>query len=140
ADVECAVDGDDLLVVGRNGAVRGGGTVRTHLDHRIAMSFLVMGLATESPMRVDDERMIATSFPTFRSSMAALGAQFALRAAFNVQPLRLSHDHCDRWSGRLRQGHLGSRSFGSFAAASPGHGPALSGDRRVTARCRQENR
>jgi 3-phosphoshikimate 1-carboxyvinyltransferase len=77
ADVECAVDGDDLLVVGRNGAVRGGGTVRTHLDHRIAMSFLVMGLATESPMRVDDERMIATSFPTFRSSMAALGAQFA---------------------------------------------------------------
>jgi 3-phosphoshikimate 1-carboxyvinyltransferase len=75
--VECAIEGDDLLVMGCNGAVKGSGTVRTHLDHRIAMSFLVMGLATENPMSVDDERMIATSFPTFRSSMAALGARFA---------------------------------------------------------------
>jgi 3-phosphoshikimate 1-carboxyvinyltransferase len=77
ANVECTIEGEDLRVGGRNGTVSGGGTVRTHLDHRIAMSFLVMGLATENPMRVDDERMIATSFPTFRSSMAALGAQFA---------------------------------------------------------------
>ena len=66
---------DDLLVEGRGGAVRGGGgPVRTHLDHRIAMSFLCLGLAAESPVTIDDETMIGTSFPTFRASMAALGA------------------------------------------------------------------
>ena len=54
--------------------VRGGGTVATHLDHRIAMSFLVMGLATQDPMTVDDGAMIATSFPTFIPLMRELGA------------------------------------------------------------------
>lgn len=46
AGVTCAIEGDDLVVEGSGRAVRGGGTVATHLDHRIAMSFLVMGLAT----------------------------------------------------------------------------------------------
>ena len=41
----------------------GGGTVSTHMDHRIAMSFLTMGLAAENPVTVDDVAMIATSFP-----------------------------------------------------------------------------
>lgn len=49
--------------------------VRTHLDHRIAMSFLVMGLASEHPVTVDDARMIATSFPEFMDLMAGLGAK-----------------------------------------------------------------
>jgi len=64
--------GDDLLVEG--GTPRGGGLVATHLDHRIAMSFLVMGLASKDPMRIDDGAMIATSFPNFRPLMASLGA------------------------------------------------------------------
>ena len=49
--------------------------VKTHLDHRIAMSFLVMGLASEHPVTVDDARMIATSFPEFMDLMAGLGAK-----------------------------------------------------------------
>jgi len=69
------IEGDDLIVTG--GAVKGGGTVATHLDHRIAMSFLVMGLASDHPVTADDETMIATSFPQFRPLMAALGAVFA---------------------------------------------------------------
>ena len=75
AGVEHAIEGDDLIVRGR-GSAPGGGLVATHLDHRIAMSFLVMGLASEQPMTIDDETMIATSFPTFRPAMAALGADF----------------------------------------------------------------
>ena len=50
--------------------------VATHLDHRIAMSFLVMGLACREPMTVDDAAMIATSFPEFRAVMERLGARF----------------------------------------------------------------
>jgi 3-phosphoshikimate 1-carboxyvinyltransferase len=75
--VEHAIEGDDLIVIGGDGAARGGGEVATHLDHRIAMSFLVMGLASRQPMRVDDERMIATSYPAFRADMARLGADIA---------------------------------------------------------------
>ena len=66
--------GDDLVVEG--GAVRGGGEVETKLDHRIAMSFLVMGLASQAPMRVDDAATILTSFPNFQALMTSLGATF----------------------------------------------------------------
>jgi 3-phosphoshikimate 1-carboxyvinyltransferase len=69
------IEGDDLIVVGAP-RVRGGGVVATHLDHRIAMSFLVMGLASDQPVWVDDAAMIATSFPTFRPEMERLGAKF----------------------------------------------------------------
>ncbi|MDO6962320.1 3-phosphoshikimate 1-carboxyvinyltransferase [Rhizobium alvei] len=54
---------------------RSGAAVKTHLDHRIAMSFLVMGLASEHPVTVDDSRMIATSFPEFMGLMTGLGAK-----------------------------------------------------------------
>jgi 3-phosphoshikimate 1-carboxyvinyltransferase len=74
AGVRHEIEGDDLIVHGQNGVVRGGGTVATHLDHRIAMSFLVMGLATQDAMTVDDGAMIATSFPTFIPLMRELGA------------------------------------------------------------------
>jgi 3-phosphoshikimate 1-carboxyvinyltransferase len=74
AGVPHRIEGDDLIVEGAGGTVAGGGTVATHLDHRIAMSFLVMGLATRDPMTVDDGRMIQTSFPTFIPLMRGLGA------------------------------------------------------------------
>jgi 3-phosphoshikimate 1-carboxyvinyltransferase len=73
--VDCEIIGDDLIV--RGGRVAGGGMVETHLDHRIAMSFLVMGLASESKVVIDDETMIATSFPSFRVLMERLGARFS---------------------------------------------------------------
>ncbi|MDX1581465.1 MAG: 3-phosphoshikimate 1-carboxyvinyltransferase, partial [Alphaproteobacteria bacterium] len=54
----------------------GGGEVETFYDHRIAMSFLVMGLASEAAVSVDDDSAIATSFPGFYQVMSALGARF----------------------------------------------------------------
>ncbi len=75
--VDHAIEGDDLIVRGGGGRAAGGGTVATHLDHRIAMSFLVMGCASDKPVTVDDDRMIATSFPSFGPLMAGLGADFA---------------------------------------------------------------
>jgi 3-phosphoshikimate 1-carboxyvinyltransferase len=74
AGVACRIEGDDLVVEGGDGRVPGGGMVATHLDHRIAMSFLVMGLAAQAPMTVDDATMIATSFPAFAGLMTGLGA------------------------------------------------------------------
>jgi 3-phosphoshikimate 1-carboxyvinyltransferase len=67
--------GDTLAVKG-SPKVRGGATIATHMDHRIAMSFLVLGLAAEEPVIVDDASMIATSFPEFRGLMQRLGASF----------------------------------------------------------------
>ncbi len=76
-------EGEDWWIVqGRgHGDVPGGATVETRLDHRIAMSFLVMGLATNRPMTVDDGRVIATSFPVFEGLMTGLGATFERVAA-----------------------------------------------------------
>jgi 3-phosphoshikimate 1-carboxyvinyltransferase len=75
--VSAAIAGDDLIVEGGSGACLGGGLVETHLDHRLAMSFLVMGLASQKPVTVDDESMIATSFPTFKPMLTQLGADFS---------------------------------------------------------------
>jgi 3-phosphoshikimate 1-carboxyvinyltransferase len=77
AGVEHAIEGDDLIVRGTGGRVRGGGSVKTHLDHRIAMSFLVMGMAADDPMTVDDSKTIETSFPVFVPLMGGLGARFS---------------------------------------------------------------
>jgi 3-phosphoshikimate 1-carboxyvinyltransferase len=74
--VKVEISGDDLIVEGR-GHVPGGGLVATHMDHRIAMSALVMGLAADKPVKVDDTAFIATSFPDFIPMMRALGAEFA---------------------------------------------------------------
>jgi 3-phosphoshikimate 1-carboxyvinyltransferase len=71
--VETEIDGDDLVVNGK-GRPAGGGMVTTHMDHRIAMSALVMGLASENPVQIDDSAFIATSFPDFVELMRSLGA------------------------------------------------------------------
>lgn len=74
--VDCDEGEASLVIRGRPGGKGlGGGTVETHLDHRIAMSFLVMGLAAENPVTVDDRTMIATSFPEFMALMTGLGAR-----------------------------------------------------------------
>lgn len=69
-------DGPDWWIVhGRgHGEVPGGQTCASHLDHRIAMSFLVMGMATQRPVKVDDGGPITTSFPVFEPLMSRLGA------------------------------------------------------------------
>jgi 3-phosphoshikimate 1-carboxyvinyltransferase len=67
------IEGDDLIVQGK-GRPAGNGEVKTHMDHRIAMSALVMGLATENPVRIDDSAFIATSFPGFVELMRSAGA------------------------------------------------------------------
>jgi 3-phosphoshikimate 1-carboxyvinyltransferase len=66
---------DNLVVHGSGGAPAGGGLVATHLDHRIAMSFLVLGLAAREPVAVDDGSPIDTSFPRFAALMSKLGAR-----------------------------------------------------------------
>ena len=68
---------DGMIVEGRSGEVAGAGHVATHMDHRIAMSFLVMGLAAQKPVTVDDASMIATSFPDFLPLLQGLGATFS---------------------------------------------------------------
>ncbi|HET6839403.1 MAG TPA: 3-phosphoshikimate 1-carboxyvinyltransferase [Bradyrhizobium sp.] len=73
--VKVEIVGDDLIVEGK-GHVAGGGLVATHMDHRIAMSALVMGLAADKPVKVDDTAFIATSFPDFIPMMRSLGAEF----------------------------------------------------------------
>jgi 3-phosphoshikimate 1-carboxyvinyltransferase len=72
--VAADIEGDDLIVHGR-GRVAGGGRVATHMDHRIAMSALVMGLASERPVTIDDGAFIATSFPGFVDMMRRLGGE-----------------------------------------------------------------
>jgi 3-phosphoshikimate 1-carboxyvinyltransferase len=74
--VSAEEDTDSLLVHGA-ATVAGGGTVEARHDHRIAMSFLVLGMAAENPVAVDDVTVIATSFPGFRGQMEALGGAFA---------------------------------------------------------------
>jgi 3-phosphoshikimate 1-carboxyvinyltransferase len=71
--VKVEIVDDDLLVHG-TGSVAGGGEVKTHMDHRIAMSALMMGLASDNSVRIDDSAFIATSFPDFTGLMRSLGA------------------------------------------------------------------
>jgi len=70
--VRVAVEGDDLLVEGAGNSPAGGATIETQLDHRMAMAFLVLGLAANEPVRIDDATPIATSFPDFLPLMNGL--------------------------------------------------------------------
>jgi 3-phosphoshikimate 1-carboxyvinyltransferase len=68
---------DSLTVAGGKGRPRGGASIATNLDHRIAMAFLVLGMVAERPVEIDDGGPIETSFPGFAGLMNALGAQIA---------------------------------------------------------------
>lgn len=78
--VDCR-EGKDFLIVDGRGEVPGGGTVETHLDHRIAMAFLVMGMAADEAVIIDDSNMVATSFPSFIGDFTRLGAAFEMLEA-----------------------------------------------------------
>jgi 3-phosphoshikimate 1-carboxyvinyltransferase len=72
--VKVGVKDDDLIVYGTGVAPRGGARIAAELDHRIAMAFLVMGLAADAPVEIDDGSPIDTSFPNFAPLMRQLGA------------------------------------------------------------------
>jgi 3-phosphoshikimate 1-carboxyvinyltransferase len=74
--VTVEIEGDDLIVHGKGRPI-GGGEVKTNMDHRIAMAALMMGLGTESPVRIDDSAFIATSFPGFVDLMRSIGADLS---------------------------------------------------------------
>ncbi len=78
--IPCTEGKDTLSVSGQSNQI-GGGTVVTHMDHRIAMSFLILGLAANQPITVDDGSPIATSFPNFRDLMSKLGGSIVVREA-----------------------------------------------------------
>ena len=78
------IEGDDLIVHGAGRPPAGGGLVQTHMDHRLAMSALVLGLACAQPVTIDDASFIDTSFPGFVALMNGAignGGMPALRAA-----------------------------------------------------------
>lgn len=74
-NVLCHISSDSLRIVGTNPDHIGGAVVSTHMDHRIAMSFLVMGLASAHPISVDNITYIGTSFPEFFDILTGFGAQ-----------------------------------------------------------------
>ncbi|MGI4746212.1 MAG: 3-phosphoshikimate 1-carboxyvinyltransferase [Janthinobacterium lividum] len=77
--VRVTVDGDDMIVTG-GGSVPGGGRVATQMDHRLAMSAVVLGLAAEKPVTIDDTSFIETSFPGFTTLMNRIGAGLAVES------------------------------------------------------------
>ena len=70
--VKCEMDNDDLIIHG-NGEVRGGSNIKSNYDHRVAMSALILGLATKKPVRIDDVSPIPTSFPNFMEIYHRIG-------------------------------------------------------------------
>jgi 3-phosphoshikimate 1-carboxyvinyltransferase len=72
--VDVSADADSITITGCGGPPPGGATIATQLDHRITMSFLVLGMVSENPVSIDDIRPCETSFPGFADAMRALGA------------------------------------------------------------------
>ena len=76
--VNVVIKNDDLIIEGNPKGIKGGGIINTNLDHRIAMSSLILGLISDSPVSIDDTKTIDTSFPGFINLMRALGAKIKL--------------------------------------------------------------
>lgn len=83
--------GEDWMEI-EGGAVKGGARVATHQDHRIAMSFLILGLASQQPVTVDDGSFIATSFPGFMELMVRLGGRITPESAEGYRPMIIAID------------------------------------------------
>ena len=76
--INVEIKNDDLIIEGSPKGIKGGGTINTNLDHRIAMSSLILGLISETPVSIDDAKTINTSFPGFVELMNALGTKIKL--------------------------------------------------------------
>ena len=74
--IQVEIEDDNLIVHGTSGAIPGDASIEARMDHRIAMSFLVLGMAAQKSVEVDDTTHIGTSFPGFDDLMARLGANF----------------------------------------------------------------
>jgi 3-phosphoshikimate 1-carboxyvinyltransferase len=79
--VAAGIEGGSLIIEGCGGPVPGGARIAARLDHRIAMAFLVLGLAARAPVEIDDGAAIETSFPNFAGFMRGLGADIGARSA-----------------------------------------------------------
>ena len=93
--VSAHAENDTLYIQGVGDAPQGGATIKTNFDHRIAMAFLVMGMASKQPITVDDASAIATSFPNFTELCNSLGANIAppaLAASSRTRPLLIAID------------------------------------------------
>ncbi len=73
--VECETDADSMRITPSNSGVQGGADIETHLDHRIAMSFCILGCVSNTSITIDDDAPIRTSFPNFLTLMSGLGAK-----------------------------------------------------------------
>ncbi len=73
--IKVDIDSDDLIVTGSPNKIPGGAEIESRMDHRIAMSFLVMGMIAKDPVTIDDAEHIATSFPSFVPLMNEIGAK-----------------------------------------------------------------
>ncbi len=73
--IKVEIEGDDLVVTGAPDNIPGGAEIESRMDHRIAMSFLVMGMVAKGPVTIDDAEHIATSFPSFVPLMNEIGAK-----------------------------------------------------------------
>lgn len=74
--IEAVIEDDDLIITGTDGHIPGGGTVTTHMDHRLAMSASVLGMVAQKPVTIDDTTFISTSFPDYFPLMKSIGAEF----------------------------------------------------------------
>ncbi|GIS05457.1 MAG: 3-phosphoshikimate 1-carboxyvinyltransferase [Candidatus Dadabacteria bacterium] len=76
--IEAKIDSNNLIINGSSGGPKGGGLVETNLDHRIAMSSIILGMVSDEPIRIDDIETIKTSFPNFIELMKKLGARISV--------------------------------------------------------------
>jgi len=76
--IDVKIDSNNLIINGSSGGPKGGGLVETNLDHRIAMSSIILGMVSDEPIRIDDIETIKTSFPNFIELMKKLGARISV--------------------------------------------------------------
>ena len=76
--IEAKIDSNNLIINGSIKAPKGGGLVETNLDHRIAMSSIILGMVSDESIRIDDIETIKTSFPNFIELMKKLGARISV--------------------------------------------------------------